>query len=432
MELTLEQVGIVGAIKNVQVQAITGAGLTTTLTKIVERNPDRRILYLTATEQDRKLLKRSFRLLQLSHARVETPCSLARKKLGLKVFQVRQHPFAPHEIIELLSIQSSDVVKNLRIAYFCGQLLHYFSNSSHQTLEENRFEKTIYDTESIAFYWKHAEEIVQYTQMILNMMQQLSIPILPSYCLKLYERLNPKLNSDLILVDGAQHINPCFANVLRRQDVVQIIGGDPNLHQFRGGQVGNLLYQCRHPKKTLSTSFRFEPDIANQARMVLGMKKMLFENFEAPSILGTKQVPGIKTLAVIGKQKHTVLNSAMILMAHHKNLAKLHFEGGFKKYLVTDDGISIYDILYLYIGERSRIQHPFIRSISSINELEEYAAAIDAEDCLGFIDIVKRHRKGLPDLIRELRRNLIKRKDPKDMADVIYASLAETLHQTYD
>ena len=432
MKWTLEQTAIIDAKRNLQTRSVAGSGLTETLIAFAKNHRDQRILYVTCTKKDRQTLSKKFKEEGMDNIKVETPCSLARKKLGIKSIYVRSYPFAPYEIVQLLRIKSSDTVKDLRIAHLCGKLLQHFCHSPLPSLKQTRFEKTLYQNGELAFFWKHKAAITGYAQQIITLMQRLEIPILPSFCVKLYEQVKPRLHKDIIIVDDAHHINPCFAAVLNKQAAVKVICGDVNLHQFQGGHVGNLLYHCHYPIKTLSTSFIYNQDIADQTRKVLGMKKLLYENFEAPIIHGTDLSPEIRTLAVIGKQRHTVLSSAMILMTHHKNLGKLYFEGGFKKYLSTDDGVSIYDILFLYIGERSRIQHPFISSFASIEQLEEYAIAVDAEEYLGMIEIVKKHRRGLPDLIRELKRNLIRRKDPKSMADVIYTSLPEAVHQSYD
>ena len=429
MELTLEQMAIVDARENIQVKSIAGAGLTFTLCELVQRHEDKKVLYITTNRKDRRILSAHFKAKHLRHVQVETCCSLTRKKLGFKVSNILQRPLAPSEILSILEIRSSDIVKDLRIAHLVTKLLQYYCNSPLRHLSEVKFERTLYDNDELTFYWKHVAQISKSAHKLLELMEQLAIPMLPEFCLKLYERYAAKINYDMIVVDGAHEIPSGFSRTMAMQKAQQIIGGDPHLHQFRAGHMNNLLSDCYYPEKTLYHSFTADQDVADQARMVLGMKKHLYENFEVPSMTGSWQGNEIDTIGIIGKEYHTVLKTAMSFMSQAHITGSSHFEGGFKKYLSTNEGVSIYDILYLYTGERSQIKSEFIRSLSHLEELEEFAILANAKDYLGLIDIVKTHRKGLPKLVKELKKTLVKK---KGSADFIYAALAETRHQTYD
>lgn len=89
--------------------------------------------------------------------------------------------------------------------------------------------------------------------------------------LKLWALSEPKLNADYILVDEAQDLNPVLFNVLNHTDCQLVYVGDPyqQIYEWRG--AANAMEQVHTRNRTLlSQSFRFGPEIAAAANIILG------------------------------------------------------------------------------------------------------------------------------------------------------------------
>lgn len=89
------------------------------------------------------------------------------------------------------------------------------------------------------------------------------------YYLKMYVLSRPRLRYDYVLVDEAQDLNPVLVDLVRQMieaGTQVVIVGDPaqQLYRWRGAVNAMAMFPARH-RSTLSTSFRFGPEVAEEA-----------------------------------------------------------------------------------------------------------------------------------------------------------------------
>ena len=96
-------------------------------------------------------------------------------------------------------------------------------------------------------------------------------PFEHNYYLKMYQLSKPQLGRDWIMLDEAQDANPAMLAILRQQKDTQLIlvGDDAQQIYSWNGSI-NSLETLRQPNKaSLTTSWRFGPEIAAEANKVL-------------------------------------------------------------------------------------------------------------------------------------------------------------------
>jgi hypothetical protein len=88
--------------------------------------------------------------------------------------------------------------------------------------------------------------------------------------LKLWALSEPEARADYIMVDEAQDLNPVLLEVLNRSDCQIVYVGDPyqQIYEWRGAVNAMEQVHTRH-RCLLSQSFRFGPEIAAAANIVL-------------------------------------------------------------------------------------------------------------------------------------------------------------------
>ncbi|CAN0242409.1 unnamed protein product, partial [Ectocarpus sp. 4 AP-2014] len=128
------------------------------------------------------------------------------------------------------------------------------------------------------------------------------IPPTFSSCMKAYQLSEPDLSSryDMIMIDEAQHINPCQADIIERQTKCRVIVvGDPHqaIYGFRGAK--DYLKKVKSFKTLYLTQvFRFPNPIASVANTVLlGLKR------ERRPLLGSLAFPDGPTKVVFEQER---------------------------------------------------------------------------------------------------------------------------------
>jgi F-box protein 18 (helicase) len=76
--------------------------------------------------------------------------------------------------------------------------------------------------------------------------------------------------------------------------------------------------------------------------------------------------------AVIGRTNLGLLLKAIEYTTETKNVKHIYFEGNINSYTYADEGASLYDVLNLHNNKRSQIKDELIRSMASMEDLEEY------------------------------------------------------------
>ncbi len=114
-----------------------------------------------------------------------------------------------------------------------------------------------------------------------------------------------------------------------------------------------------------------------------------------------------------------------------KNVKKLYFEGNFHSYTYADDGASLYDVLSLYNGHKRKIKDPLIRSMKTMEELEEYIDKTDDVQLGMMVEIVKKYGNQIPGLLQKIK-SLHVENDQRDKAEVIFSTVHRCKGMEYD
>lgn len=97
-------------------------------------------------------------------------------------------------------------------------------------------------------------------------------PYCHDYYLKMYERSNPKIGADYVMFDEAQDASPVLLSIVQQQTDAQLVFvGDSaqQIYSFTGAR--NALTCVNVSSRAMLTqSFRFGPDVADAANVVLG------------------------------------------------------------------------------------------------------------------------------------------------------------------
>ncbi len=431
MEVSYQQQEILDTQGNISINGIAGSGKTTILPLYFQANSKKKILYLVPNKFIMKKAKALYRDLGLNKVRVETPYTLAWKRIGHKKISVRDHEYSPFEIKKILNLDTIDPIQDLKIANYVGKLLKCYCNSKAIKLSELNFEKSLFDSNELQYYWKNAETIWLHTSTLIKKISEGEIPCYHEYYLKLYLLTEPNLQSELILLDNGHDVSPCIYEVFNNQNAIKVVMGDEHQQYRQNDFFINSLHLNNFKSLNLEKSFRYNQIIANQVRWVLARKKKLFENFEAPVITGIGPSEMTGNHAVIGRTKSGLLSKAIDQVFIQNEVDDFYFEGEFKDYYTHRNGANVNDIQALYLKENARIRDPFIRSLKSFTNLEEYVARVGDPEYEGLMNLVKEFGKDLPTIIRKIKKRIGPINEQKHK-NLIYSTLSFAREKTYD
>ncbi|MEL6557836.1 MAG: hypothetical protein AAFQ94_06595 [Bacteroidota bacterium] len=415
MEFTIDQSAIINSTKNLIIQNYGDSGFIETIYGAIRNKKKCKTLLLAASESSKQKFIERLDLDQIKNVRVETAFSLAWKKIGHKQIVVKKNGYTPFEIKNILHISSSDVVYDLRLAYFVSRMCICQCRATSEQDVKARFLKTLFQEEDITFFWQNESKLIAYTAAFINLMHRREIPCIPEYCLKLYYQSNPIIRCNFIVVEDAPNTSEAILKVIKSQKALKFIFGDDHQKKILCNNWRRIFEDSMYFTKSLDKSFDHSANVATYINEIIGWKKYLYENFDYPLLHGSYKKNNINTHAYIGKNRVTVLNKAFEIYCNETKSKPAFFEQGLNFYLHNDDGTSLKDILHLYTEEHSRIKHPFIQSIESIELLEQYAIAVKDENCQGLIELVKKHRKGLHEMMRVLSRSESKGKKARKL-----------------
>ena len=119
-------------------------------------------------------------------------------------------------------------------------------------------------------------------EQIMNVLSP--VPLSHDSYLKAWALSNPEIRADFILFDEAQDADGVMLDVLAKQQAQVIYVGDPyqQIYEWRGAV--NALDEIRAEKTYLTQSFRFGPNIARAANILLGLLG------EGKALLGTDSI----------------------------------------------------------------------------------------------------------------------------------------------
>lgn len=433
MELTPEQTAIIQSTGDIKINAVAGSGKTTTVIEYARTRPaDSRILYLAFNKSVKLDAQKKFLEKGLKHIRVETAHSLAYKNIVPKHgYTVRNQGYKTNEIAELLNVKGNgEKHAEYIVANHINKFIAYFCNSDKRTIAELDYLELISDRKAKAFVKTFYSYIESQCELLLNKMRQGEIEITHDFYLKQFQLSNPKLNADYILFDEGQDASPAMLDVFFRQQATKVIVGDTHQQIYSWRFAVNSLEKADYPTHHLSTSFRFGQDIADLAESVLTWKKYV-ASYEPVPISGKGTTDRVETKAVIGRTNLGLLLKAIEYVTETPYAKDLYFEGNFNSYTYADEGASLYDVLNLYNSKHYLIRDKLIRSMNSIDELEDYIEKTEDPQLGMMVSIVLHYKNEIVTLLQTIRERHVD-KDEKEKAAIIFSTVHRCKGMEYD
>lgn len=393
MNYTQEQQEVIDSNESVLiVNAFAGTGKTSTLVGYAAARPEKKMLYLAFNTGIATEARARFP----SNVEARTSHSLAFAAVGYGYKNKLGNPRAK-DVVEFLETVMSLAQIGVDRYRFAQAALHrvlaFFASSSFESDIKGPAENVIEAGADVKLNPRMIIEAARLVWASMKSMEPNSLSMPHDGYLKLYQLSSPDLSRkyDVLLLDEAQDTNPAVMSIVARQKMGKVIVGDrhQNIYGFRGAV--NAMNGFDGHRLALTTSFRFNQEIADKANLVLGV----FCGETDHRIKGLGREGGqIKTHAYLSRTNAGLFNKAVELMRQGK---RMHFVGGLWNYNFE----TIHDAYKL----RSRlggIQDPFTRRFKSFDEFEEYAEAVKDKEILSRLKIVDKYHSAIPRLVREI------------------------------
>lgn len=433
LQLTGEQEGIIRSAGDIRINAVAGSGKTTTLIQYAASRPaGTRILYLAFNKSVKLEAKRKFSDAGLSNVQVETAHSLAfRYVVPRHGYAISQKGYATYEIAEILGLKGDgEKHGEYVLANHISKFMAYFCNSGAARVQELNYADIVSDEKAGDFVRRFYKQIELGTRQFLAKMDKGEIPITHDFYLKKFQLLNPVLPYDHILFDEGQDASPAMLDIFLKQKAGKVIVGDTHQQIYSWRYAVNSLEKAPFASFFLSTSFRFNQAIADLAINVLSWKAHLKEQ-QPVKITGKGTMGKIATKAIIARTNLGLLLKAINFITENRAVKHLYFEGNIHSYTYADDGASLYDVLNLYNNQPDRVRDKLIRSLSSMEDLEEYIEKTEDVQLAMMVEIVKEYGNEIPSLIQLLKSKHVGDEE-KDKAEMVFSTVHRSKGMEYD
>lgn len=431
--LTPEQQSIITSTGNIKINAVAGSGKTTTIIEYAASRPKTsRILYLAFNKSVKLDAERRFTERGLTNVKVETSHSLAYKNIVFSNgYKVSERGYKTHEIAGILGLSGTGEKHGEYIlANHVSKFIAYFCNSDKQRVQELNYLDRINEPQARAFVGIHYAAIETATRVFLGKMKTGEIAVTHDFYLKMFQLSNPRLPFDYILFDEGQDASPAMLDVFLKQDAVKVIVGDAHQQIYGWRHAVNSLARVDFAAHELSTSFRFNQDIADLSSAVLSWKALLTNHREV-TVNGKGRSKAGKSKAILGRKNLTLLLRAINYVTDTNFKKKIYFEGNINSYTYADEGASLYDVLSLYNEDKGRIRDQLIAGMNSVEDLEDYIEKTEDLQLAMMLDIVKEYENEIPSLIKSLKTQHVADNE-KDKADMIFSTVHRAKGMEYD
>ena len=429
MELTAEQAAVISTNGNLVINAVAGSGKTTTLIEYAKTRPaGSRILYIAFNKTVKMEAVQKFAAAGIPHVKVETAHSLAYQHV-IKNYQYQvTQGYKSYEWCDLLGIQTGDHHTDIIIANHVNKFISYFCNSCATKVQDLRYTAVITDAKAKTFVENFYRQIEQFTREALRKMDKAEIAVTHDFYLKKFQLSQAVLPFDYILFDEGQDASAAMLEVFLQQKAIKVIVGDTHQQIYGWRYAINSLQQVDFPLHYLSSSFRFDEEVALIANKILAWKSQL----QLPAgvkITGAGKPGGIiATRATLGRTNTGLLLNA-IAQWQHGGIKKLYFEGNINSYTFAEEGASLYDVLSLYNGKPEKIKDRLMAGMKTMKDLEDYIDKTEDNSLSMMVDVVKEFGNKLPVLINELKTH---HTASKEEADMIFSTVHRCKGMEYD
>ena len=433
MELTKEQQDIINSSGNIKINAVAGSGKTTTVIEYAKTRPSTsKILYLAFNKSVKLEAVKKFQEKGLDNVKVETAHSLAFRHIVTRSkYSVRTQNYKSSDVVEILNLQGSDEKHTEFImASHINRFVAYFCNSDKSKVQDLNYLDTVTDSMAKDFATKYYNHILKQTRIFLGKMDSGEIEITHDFYLKKFQLSNPTLNYDYILFDEGQDASPAMLDVFFKQNATKVIVGDTHQQIYGWRFAVNSLEKADFKTYHLSTSFRFCQDIADLAMGILKFKKHIGDYQNIP-ISGKGNNKTIQSKAILARTNLGLLLRAIEYITDNKNVSNIYFEGNINSYTYADEGASLYDVLHLYNRKHSSVKDKLIKSMKTMEDLEDYIDKTEDMQLGMMVEIVKEYGNKIPSIIKSLKDKHVEN-EAKESAEMIFSTVHRCKGMEYD
>ncbi len=434
MQFTKEQLNILSAKGNLKINAVAGSGKTTTIIACAKQLPKAVSgIYIAFNKTVKEEAALKFASFGLSNFKVETAHSLAYKHIvAQKGYTLKANGYKPHELPSILNMQGSgEKHYEFIVSNHILKLVSLFCNSSKQKVEEVDYLATIDNEKTYQFVQNCLPFIVLQTRLFLAKMFNKEIEVTHDFYLKMFQLSNPILPYQYILFDEAQDASAAMLDVVLKQPATKIIVGDTHQQIYSWRYAINSLEKVDFETLHLTNSFRFNDNIAMLANEILGYKKDIFDKVAIENVIGVGSTSTTQTKATIARTNIGLLVEAIGFVTNSKKSTSIYFEGNINSYTYADDGTSLYDVLFLYNNQQSKIKDTLLKSMKVFADLEEYVDKTGDVQLGMLVEIVKEYENEIFDILKLLKEKHLPL-DKKNSANMIFTTVHRCKGLEYD
>ncbi|WP_317897953.1 UvrD-helicase domain-containing protein [Aurantibacillus circumpalustris] len=433
MKFTQEQEEIIHSTGDIKINAVAGSGKTTTIIEYARLRPtNSKILYLVFNRSVKKEAEKKFREKNIFNVKVETAHSLAYKHIIVgSNYKVRPTSYKTYEVSEILRLNGGgEKHAEYMVANHINKFISYFCNSDKQKLSDLNYLDSISDYKARDFVKRYYNYIEKQTANLLEKMEMGQIDITHDFYLKKFHLLAPQLKYDFILFDEGQDASAAILDVFLKQSAVKVIVGDTHQQIYAWRHAVNSLEKVNFKTFNLSSSFRFGQDIADLANRVLIWKNHIEQQTILP-LKGEGLACEIESKAVIARTNLGLLLEAINFVIEKRKITRIYFEGNFNSYTYAEDGASLYDVLNLFNGKHRLIRDKLIKTMRTMEDLEEYIDKTEDSQLGIMVEIVKEYGNAIPVLIKEIKSKHVGDSE-KDKAEIVFSTVHRCKGMEYD
>jgi len=434
MKLTNEQQAVVQSTADIKVNAIAGSGKTTTIVEYARRKQGHGgMLYIAFNKSVKIEAEQKFARAGLTNVRVETAHSLAYRHVVMGSGYRLRFGYQTHELVQILNLASmGNMLLAMTLANHVNRFAAYFCNSPCRKVQELNYLDAVKDDAARQLVQASYSKIEYLTRVFLAKMDSGELEITHDFYLKKFQLSNPSLPYSHLLFDEGQDSSAAMLDVFLKQRGTKLIVGDTHQQIYGWRYAINSLESVDFRALNLSTSFRFNNDVACLAQNILQLKSNINPSFVPPYISGMGDASGaIKSRAFVARTNMSLLDKAIELLIDKKKVGSIYFEGNINSYTYGDEGTSLLDIIYLQRGAKSKVRDGLIASFDDINAFEEYVEETDDMQLKSMLEMVKKYGPELPSLISQIKACHLEDGD-KAKADIVFSTVHRCKGMEYD
>lgn len=433
MQLTHEQLKFIKSEGDARINAVSGSGKTTSLIQYALKKPPKtRILFLAVNDRVKKEIERKISSYDVINIRVETLQSIAERYVTKQLnFKIRTEPYRNYEISDILKIRliKQEPLSGFIMASHVLKFTSFFCLHSNSLIGEVDYIASLQDIQARRFARANFKEIELAVKRLMGKMEQGEIPVSTEFCLKKFQLSETPLDYDLIIMDEGQDAPAVVLDVFMNQKAVKVFVNDKHgrlskLHE-------DILLQYPPFKEyEFTTSFRYDKNIAFVLSHTLELKKLAGEKIDVNISALAVERKTTKQEAFIAN-KSVSLFRRLAVLAGTRRIKSLYFEGHFNAYLFNADGISLYDLLSMYTGEKNQIRSFLVKKMFSFKEIVDFAAKTDDTVLSEMLEVVNEFHFDLPMLLTIIR-DFHTSEEEKKTAGLIFSTPPNCSGNEYD